>query len=147
MAYSTQTDIELAAGGATRLLELADWDGNGSVDATVIADVQLEADALIDERTRMRFAELKDSTGAVLPWAAKLAAQEAVYRLRLRRGQASDLDERMAVERAERYVAIAEGRARPGEPAPAKSTAVKSAFVERDSEGTSVSREGLKGYW
>lgn len=55
MAYSTQADIQMAVGGAKRLLELADWDRDGVTDAAVIADVIAEADALIDSFAAKKF--------------------------------------------------------------------------------------------
>ena len=150
MPYATQAQITLAAGGATRLLQIADWDGDDIVDATVLAWAQLTADALINAHTAMRFAELVDSTGAVLDWAATMAANEAVYQLRRNRGQASEADDRDAAARLENYKAIATGTQRPGEPLPAASTAPASEWVDRDDgfdEGDGVTRTTLEGFW
>lgn len=54
MAYSIQTDIENRIGSA-RLLQLADRDGNGSVDAAVLAAAIEKADDLIDSYLRGRY--------------------------------------------------------------------------------------------
>lgn len=147
MAYATEAQIALAAGGATRLLQIADWDGDGLVDATVIAWAQLTADALIDAHSMMRFAALVDSTAAVVDFAVMLAANEAVYQLRCNRGQASEKDERDAAARLELYRAIAAGTIRPADPLPDASEAPASEWIERDEDGEGVSRTGLEGFW
>jgi len=53
--YSTQADLESAVGGARRLVELADWDGDGIPDADRIADAITKADALIDSFASKQF--------------------------------------------------------------------------------------------
>ena len=55
MAYSTQVDVEDAAGGAKRLVELADWDRDGMADVDRIAAAITKADALIDSYASKRF--------------------------------------------------------------------------------------------
>ena len=56
MAYASQSDIETAAGGAVRLVELADWDADGVADATAIAAVQAATDGWIDSYAAVRYA-------------------------------------------------------------------------------------------
>lgn len=146
MAYATQTQIQLAAGGADRLKQIADWDGDDVVDSDVIAWAQLTADALIDAHANMRFADLTVSSASV-DFAVTLAANEAVYQLRRARGQASEQDESDAAARLLLYQAIAAGTIRPSEPVPAASSAVASTWVDRDPDGESASYEGLKGLW
>ena|SRR5690349_7520081 len=147
MAYATQTQIELAAGGAARLLQIADWDGDDVVDTDAIAWAQLTADALIDGYARLRFAELRDSGGDATDTAAMLAANEAVYQLKVNRGQNSAVDDTAAAGRLEIYKAISTGSFRPAEPVPAASTAVRSGWRTRDDNGEDVSRTGLRGAW
>lgn len=55
MAYSVQLDVQNAVGGARRLVELADWDGDGVADVAVLADAIAKADALIDSFASKRF--------------------------------------------------------------------------------------------
>jgi hypothetical protein len=38
LAYCTQSDLEFGLGGADALAELADWDGDGVADASVVQD-------------------------------------------------------------------------------------------------------------
>ncbi len=83
MAYASQTHIELAVGGATRLRELADWDDDGEVDAGVIAEAQAAADGYIDSYARTRYATPIETPSATL---IRVAAEEAVYWMRSKRG-------------------------------------------------------------
>lgn len=55
MAYSVQADVEQAAGGSKRLIQIADWDSDGVADATVITNAIAAADALIDSFASKRF--------------------------------------------------------------------------------------------
>jgi len=48
MPYSSLADVEQAAGGAARMLQLADWGNNAAVDQDVVARAIVSADALID---------------------------------------------------------------------------------------------------
>lgn len=151
MAYATQQQIENAAGGPARLKQIADWDNDGVVDAAAIAWAQLQADALINLHTHMRFASLVTSGGAVVESAQMLAAQECVYQLRMNRGQVSDEDTEQREVRMGIYRDIAEGKLRPADPAPAKSTTVGTGWVARETEDANgdpqVSRETLKWFW
>lgn len=55
MAYSVQSDVQSACGGAKKLVELADWDNDGVADAAEIATAVTKADALIDSFASKRF--------------------------------------------------------------------------------------------
>ncbi len=98
MAYSTQAQLAAAAGGAAALAELADNDGNGQVDAAVLAQAQAAADAEIDAKARRLW-------GSALPFdpipdvISALAAEETVYRLRMYKRMLGEIDERLRAER------------------------------------------------
>lgn len=142
MPYATQTQIQLAAGGASRLVELADWDGDGVADADVIAQAQSAADGWIDGYARVRFATPISAPSSSL---IRVAAEEAVYWLRKQRNMITD-DYRLDHEERERWCKdMASGKVRPDEPLPTKSTAVRSAYVSGDERP--VSREKLRGFW
>src|SRR5690349_18528394 len=137
MAYATQADIEAAAGGAERLVQICD-NGAGALDTTKLAKAQRKAEALINGHTRMRFATIAGTDDAI-----ELAAEETVYQLKRRIRQNSDEDDADRDIRLATYKEIAEGTYRPAEPLPAPSTAIKSAWVERDTTGTGISRKGF----
>lgn len=151
MAYTTQAQVTIAAGGATRLLQICDQDANGSLDADVLAQAQQYADMLIDGHSRMRFAALLDSGGAATETAIALASAETVYQLKCMIGQNSENDDRLAAARLALYEKIGSGTFIPDEPAPAESTNVASDWVDAASEGDldseRMSREALKGFW
>ncbi len=138
--YASQTQIQLAAGGAVKLVELADWDDDGAADGDVIAMVQAAADGWIDSYLRARFATPVATPSDTL---VRVAAEESVYVLRLRRQMVTELDTEARKQRETWLRDCAKGLVRPDEPLPAASTAVKSAWVE--DPGRAVSRDGLKG--
>jgi phage gp36-like protein len=141
MAYCTQTDIQHAAGGSDRLVELADYDGDGSVDAAVITSVQAEVDGWIDSYFALRYSVPVDSPTSTV---VQLAAAECVYRLKGRRqGLLGDDDRREHDERKEWLLHAAKGLVRPSDPAPAAGDAVRSAVVVNNRD---VSRANLKGF-
>lgn len=148
MAYATQEQIEDAAGGAARLLQLCD-DGAGAIDESRLAQAQLHADMLIDGHSRMRFAELVDSNDAIVDTAIALAAVETVYQLKCQLAQNTANDDNLADARLLIYEKIGNGTFRPSEPLPASSTSVESAWTDRadeNADGTGrVTRETLKG--
>ncbi len=143
MPYATQAQIQIAAGGADKLVQLADWDHDGVVDADVLAQAQAAADGWIDGYARSRFA-----TPIAVPSSTliRVAAEEAVYWMRKQRSMLSE-DDRKDHEERERWCKdLSAGRVRPDEPLPAQSTAVQSAWVDRPDEQP-VSRERLQGFW
>lgn len=139
--YATQAQIELAAGGAELFRSLADWDGDGVADANVIAQAQESADGWIDGYLRLRFETpvLNPSTDI-----QRLAADEAVYWMKSKRRMLSEDDRTDRTEREREMGEYRDGKRRPDEPNPVKSTAVKSAYVANCSD---MSRENLKGSW
>lgn len=143
MAYASQSDLDFAAGGAARWLQLTDWDGDGQVDASVVASATTAADGWIDGYLRLRHATPIASPSATL---RLLAARETVYQLRASRGLVAitkeDLDER--TQRIHELEAMRDGKLRPDEPLPAPSTAIRAVFIDNDDD---VSREGTKGMW
>ncbi len=144
MAYASQSAIELAAGGAARLVELADQDGDGTADAAVIARAQAAADSFIDPFLRVRFdTPIANPSESLI----RLAADEAVYQMRRWRTMVSQQDLEDRKERERECKDYQTGARRPDEPLPAKSTAIRSGIVAIDSDASPVSRDGTKGMW
>lgn len=140
MTYSTLSDLEAAAGGGSRLLDLADWNGDGQVDEDVVARTQADADGWIDAHLR-KFAPADLAALRASPTATirRIAAAETIALLRERRGMISpeDLELRKA-----RRIELEDMRADRLRPADTKTT--RTAIVENDGD---VSRENLKGQW
>lgn len=141
MPYASQTEIQHAAGGAERLIQLADWDADGVIDAAVIAEAQEKSDAWIDQYLRMRYGSPVANPSATL---RGYAAEQAVYWMKQARSMVGPDEQKQLENRQAQLVAMSKGEIRPDEPLPAKSTAVRPSFRER---GGDVSRDKLKGAW
>lgn len=149
MAYATQTDVENAAGGAAKLIELADWDADGSVDAAVLTDAIAAADEWINSYAQRRYDVPFATTPDIV---RRFAAQEAVYRLRLGRNALTDADQVRHEELREWLDNLARGIVSVGvDPEPAASDAHVAQESDRetdiDSDEGKISRESLKGFW
>lgn len=141
MAYTTTADLEAAAGGADRLVQCADWDGDGEVDATVLASAQAAADGLINSHAAKRYAVPIEEPSDVV---VQHAAAEVIYLLRARRGMLTEHDVELKKTRDVWLEALGKGQVRPSDPLPAKSSAVR---TSHRSSSRDVAREKLKGYW
>lgn len=141
MPYATMQDLEHAAGGAHKLVELADLDHDGVVDGAAIAAAQAKADGLIDSYAAQRYAVPIASPSAIL---VQHAADEAVFQLRLRRENVTERDVQERALRLQWLESLSQGKVRPSDPTPAKSSAVVNRYAPSD---RAVSRAGLKGFW
>lgn len=128
MAYTTQAQVEHAAGGATRLLQICAT-SLGALDTDRLEAAQRYADVLINGHCRMRFAALLDEDDETVDTAIALAADETVYRLRRQLNQNSKIDDDDAAARMAIYEKIADGTFVPSDPAPAASDNVRSERV------------------
>lgn len=141
MTYALQSHLAFAAGGDVHVLALTDWDGDGTIDVGVVAEALARADGWIDGFLRLRYTTPIATPSDTL---IRIAADEAVYWLRCKRNM---LTPEHVIERKDRERQLEEmrdGKLRPDEPLPAKSTAVAATFVENDHP---VSRRGMRGIW
>lgn len=143
MPYAQQSGLEIVAGGASRFRQLADFDGDGTPDADVIARALTDADAFIDPYLQNRY-----STPLATPWPeiVRIAEAEAVYLMKTWRGldwvSAHDTAAHQAREKTlEQYQ---DGTKRPPDPVPAQSTAPRAAWVSSDADERPFSRCGLR---
>lgn len=141
MPYATTTQIQIAAGGSERFVQLFDWDGDTVADSAVVAQIQAEVDAWIDSYAGRRFAVPISAPSSVL---VAHSAAEVVYRAQQRRGMASDTDREQHESRLAWLRDLAGGRVVPSEPQPTAATSVRSGWVDR-TDG--LTRDGLKGAW
>lgn len=141
MAYITDDDLELAAGGAARLVEIADIDGDGTADPEVLAGAITDAEGWIDGYLRARFAT---PLASPTPTVKAQIADEGIYRIIKRRRMLTEQDVLDKTSRDLWARDVADGKIRPSEPNPAPSTAIRSAFRP---SSAAVSRTGLKGQW
>lgn len=149
MAYCAQGDVELAAGGAAKLVELADLDGDGALDTAAVERAIADADALINAYAQRR---------NVVPYSPvpdtirRFSAREAVYQLKVARSCVTELDQAQHEELVKWLELLAKGYVTVGvEPEPAASSAHVAEESDRETEVASdpgkVSRESLRGFW
>jgi phage gp36-like protein len=141
MSYATEAQMQVAAGGAVKLVEFFDWDNDGAVDAAVIAQCQVEVDAIIDSYVSTRYAAPVENPSAAFQ---AIAASEYVFWAQQKRGMVSQEAKDSHEERVAWLVKLSKGQVQPSDPTPAKSSAVKSAWVDRGEND--VSRTNLEGF-
>jgi phage gp36-like protein len=141
VTYASQSDVQIAAGGLANLISLTDQDGTGAVNLTVLAKFQARADSTIDGYLRLRY-----STPLVAPTEEikDHAAALTVYYLREAKQMLTPHELDAGKVSTTWLEAVRDGKIRIAEPAPTKSTAVKSAIVPLAGD---VTRETLKGMW
>lgn len=144
MAYAATIDVQNAAGGLEMLARLADYDGDGVADPTVIAAAIAAAAAMIDSYAGKRYAvPIATPPTAIV----ELCARIAVYRMRNQRGTTTqgDLDQhKLDITWLE---GLRDGKNTVGiDPLPAPSSLQVDKAGARDST-KNVSREKLKGFW
>lgn len=115
--YTTQADLEVAAGSKAKLLELTGETslGSGVADPTVMGAAQAEADSFLDARVRRQYgAELPFGTtpsfATVPPLVKAIAAKEAVYVLRQYKNAVGDEDRLMRAERENQLARLDAGQ-------------------------------------
>lgn len=141
MAYTTQPDLDAAAGGAVRFTQLADWDNNGVADPAIVARAQAAADGFIDSHLRKFSAgDLAALRAAPTETIKRLAADEAVFWLR-EKGPigVSENDLKMRDQRIEELKMIKADELRVSDTKTARAR-----FIDNEDP---VSRKGSKGMW
>lgn len=144
MAYASQTDVQLAAGGAERLVQLADYAASGSANPDVIASVLAEAEAIVNKSIQLRYAvPLAEPIPSII---RTLVAREAVWLMKLARDMVTEADLTAHTERMAVLKDIADGRMALGaSPTPLKSSHVVDRATGPD-DLRPVSRDALKGF-
>lgn len=145
MAYSTQSDLEQAVGGAQRLVELTDWDNTTALDLAKMNAAIAEADALIDSYLVKQFAvPVPDPVPLVL---AKVSARLAIYFLKLPRGMANETTVQLSYDRDVKWLeGVADGSISLGvQPQPSPSSMRFDRSSERPTS-KDVSRAKLRGF-
>ncbi len=149
MAYTTQAACEIAAGGLANLVDLCDQDGTGSgaLNEAVLTEAITATDGWIDSYVaKQRAVPLSPVPDAV----ARLAAQEAVYRLKANkpRPPIGPVEQQRHDENLKWLEGIASGRVTLGvDPQPAKSALVSPAVVLVDDADAEITACNTKGFW
>lgn len=146
MAYCAQADVQLAAGGEDRLVELTDVEATGEVDTDALAAAIASADALIDSYIQRRYSI---PLASVPERIKRISAQETVYALKQGRQMAVTEEDRLEHEERLQWLRdVSKGMASVGvDPAPTASTSVVPEIITRSSDDFPVSRETLDENW
>lgn len=140
--YANRADVVSAAGGESRLLELTDWDGDGSEDAGLVDQKLCDAEGEANTYIRQKFAV---PLAVPVPSAIRTAvAGWAVYMLKSDRDATTDSDELKHERRIKWFENLAKGLVDPG--ITLSPSAKNSPKVTARPTSKSVSRENLKGY-
>ena len=150
-AYCTQTDVEHAAGGAAKLLALADQDGDGVLDAVLLADAINDAERWIDSYIQRRYSVPLDTVPDIV---RRVCSAETVYILKDARDAVDSRAQSTHDEHRDWLEGVSYSRISLGvDPGPAKSSAVaaqvgnRSSNTDDDGDSIVVTRESLKGFW
>ncbi len=143
--YATSADLQRAAGGAERLLQIADHDDDGVLDTDLVNDVLCQAEGLIDSYIRM--VHVTPLTVPIPQSITTIAADIAVWMLKGYRDAHNEAD----IERHDARVRWLEGVAKGSidlgaAPTTAASPHNVASSTDRPSS-KAVSRETTKGFW
>lgn len=146
MAYSTITDVEIAAGGERALRELSDVNSDNAVNAAVVESAIAESDAVINTYVHKRYGV--DLVAPVPPAIRTLSASMAVFTLKSRRRNLlNEVDVQLQQQRIDMLGKFAKGETSLGvTPIAGKSEYVADSATARPTD-KDVSRENLKGFW
>lgn len=141
--YATDADVQLAAGGVERLLQIADHDNDAEIDPGLVDDALAEAEALINSYVR----KVRETPVTPVPEILKrMAANIAVYVLKMRRCMLTEGDAMLQDQRVAWLEGLASGKIVLGvNPSPAPS-ALNCANASERPTSKAVSRENLKGF-
>jgi len=146
VSYSTQADVELRVGGAARLVQLLDKDGDGVADAALVTACLTQANSEVDAAIQLRHSLPLASTPAILT--AHEASLAAYYAYQFGSdGQGMPPAVRQMAEDARGFLTdVADGRrtlALSVKPA----TDLDVQQIDPDPNLDRVSRASLKGFW
>jgi phage gp36-like protein len=145
MAYATQTDVEGAAGGKEKLVQLTDVKGTGQVDTTSVTAAIAEAQSFVNSYLENRYAVPVDDA-EVSEVIRHVVAREAVYILKERREALTGPDQERHAERIRWLEDVRRGNISPGlDPRPQKSGHVVPETGDREGVPYAVTRSSFSG--
>lgn len=145
MAYCEQGDVENAAGGPDRLVQLVDYDADGNPDADELADAIAAAGTLIDSYAQRKYRVPLDPVPEVV---RIKCAREVVYQLRDAKDILTDRDVARHDELLQWLQDLARGIASLGtSPDGATSSEILDEAGGRDEADETITRDSLKGVW
>lgn len=144
MPYCTSAQVQTAAGGAKRLAQLVDWDGDAVVDADEITSAIAWAGTVIDSYSSARYSV---PLTPVTPRCELLAADLAVYVLKKWRGVLDEADMEGHKTDLEWLAALAKGEVTwDSDPEPSAAQRQRDTVIERASD-KAIGRAKTRGFW
>ena len=144
--YSVTADVQRAAGGREKLIQLSDQDGAGQIDQAIIDAVIAEADSWINSFFQHRYAVPIDPA-QLTKIIVRISAREAVYLMKEDRQGLTDFDKERHDERLEWLTGVKDGTISPGvDPRPTESTSVVPATGNREALTHSLTRDKFEGF-
>ncbi len=142
--YATRADVEIAAGGTARLLQISDFDSDGKEDVDLVDRALDDAEALINSYVRKK---REVPLPAPIPNVIRsMAANLAVYNLKAWRDAITEADALQQEQRIAWLENLAAGKVDLGiNPAPPASPHNQPSATDRPT-AKAVSRENLKGF-
>lgn len=145
MAYSTQDDVQRAAGGEKILVQLSDLEDTGAVDTATVAAAIAKADAWIDSYVAKKRAV---PLSPVPTMVNTISAEEAVYRLRSQRQFMTERDQRAHDQNEKWLDGVARGLVTLGvDPQPAESALNDPDVVVPLDADVEITRCNTRGMW
>lgn len=144
MPYCTPLDVQTAAGGAARLAQLVDWDGDAVVDAGEVVRAIEWAGAYIDAASAAKYAVPLDP---VTPRCRLLCADLAVHALKKWRGVLTQADTEAHTADAKWLAGITTGESVwDADPEPSAAQRQRDTVIERGAD-KAMSRARSRGFW
>lgn len=143
--YSTSADVQIAAGGETKLIQLSDIDSEQEINAAQVTAAIEEADGVIDAYIGKRWATPLTAPGTAIKW---ISARLSVIVLKIRRNMATERDMENRALIIEELENIAMGKSLPAttDTPTGTSPEVKDDQVD-PSEKRDFERTNLRGFW
>lgn len=148
MAYCSQSDLENALGGADKLVELLDKDGDGIADTAIVTAILNRASAEVNSAVQV----VIDLSNLVAPYPDALiynTADIGAYYAYLdgTSGQAVPENVKLRYDNAIKWLDQVATRQRTLGIASKPATGLDVQQIDPDADSTKVSRTSLKGFW
>jgi phage gp36-like protein len=141
--YATAADVQVAAGGVKRLLQITDIDGDALEDTGVVDAALDEAEAMINSYARKKFEVPFTTVPEIIK---RTAANLAVWVLKRNIDALTEQDSMTHDAQIEWLEGLASGKVDPGvTPSPTASAHNQPSTTDRPTS-KAVSRENLKGF-
>lgn len=146
MPYAVEADVERAAGGEEKLIQLTDYELLGQVNSTRVTEAIDEAESVINSYLETRY-EVPLTDAEVTEIIRRVTAREAVYILKEQREALTPADQTRHEERIAWLDEVRRGNVSPGiDPRPKKSSNVTPQVGDREDLNFSLTREKFEGW-